>query len=146
MPVQQPNFNHVQKPADVIARGPHVFDEASHQYKEIGTYQPSEHVYPRAMFHQDLPDSTANSLAEQREMEAQGWSVKPSAAKPKKETVVTPSADLALIVLQQQQMMQQMKEKLEALEEKQPTTAPAIADGPRRPGRPAKPEAEQVGA
>jgi hypothetical protein len=136
--MQQPTLNGVLKPADVIARGPHVYDEATRKYKEV----PAVHSeFPRAMWHETKGYCEAKSRENLMKLEAEGWQTKPFPEKPKKETVVAVSADLALIVLQQQQTMKDMQEKLAAMEAKQPTTAPAIPEEARRgPGRPPKTE------
>jgi hypothetical protein len=139
--MQPPMLNGVQKPADVIARGPHRYDEATRKYVELPQSAPSP--YPRAMFHETLGASEAASPEQQRQMESERWKTTPFPPKPeKKENVVAPAADLALIVLQQQQTMKAQAEQMETMQRElaklaanQPTTAPAIAELPHR-GRP----------
>jgi hypothetical protein len=121
MPV--PVLNGVEKPADVIARGRHVFDESTRKYKEVFD-PPSE--FPRAMWHQQLGYKEAQSREQKQQMEAEGWSITPFPSM----AVVQPgpavgSNDLALIVLQQAQQLQKMQEELQRLSAGQPTTAPA---------------------
>jgi hypothetical protein len=137
--MQAPVFNGVLKPADVIARGPHVFNEATRKYEER---EQRYTEFPRAMWHATEGYQEAQSHEQMKHMEANGWQTKPFPAKVvAKETVVAPSADLALIVLQQQQTMKAMQEKLEKLESERPTTAPAIPEVAHR-GRPRKEESE----
>jgi hypothetical protein len=134
--MQAPQLNGVQKPADVIARGPHKYNEATRKYEEI-PFSVSE--YPRAMWHHEKRlYQEAHSKAEQDAMQAEGWQTKPFAEQvAQKETVTAAPADLALIVLQQQQTMNAMQEKLAQMEKERPTTAPAIPEH-RGPGRPPK--------
>jgi hypothetical protein len=123
-----PVLNGVQKPADVIAKGPHIFDEATRKYKEIPqTFS----EFPRAMWHQTLGYKEAQSREQKLHMESEGWSLTPFPAKVAKELIMAQSGDLAMIVLQQQATMQQQAELLQQMQEKlqslsQPTTAPAV--------------------
>ena len=125
----EPMMNGVLKPADAIARGPHKYNEATRKYEEISGGWPH---YPVMMFHADGSSCEAMDARHEAKLEKDGWQTKPFPAKPAKETVVAPSADLALIVLQQMQTMKEMGDKLAALEAKQPTTAPTVAETPRK--------------
>jgi hypothetical protein len=133
--MQQPTLNGVMKPADVIAKGPHVYNPATRKYEEK---TPIFSEYPRGMWHGALGYKDVLSLDEQKKLEADGWRTSPFPEKVvAKETVVTPAADLALIVLQQQQMLASMQNKLEELTASAPTTTPAIPEEVKRgPGRP----------
>ena len=137
-----PILNGVLKPADVIAHGPHIFNEATRKYEER---QSVTTEYPRAMWHHGTRQyAEAQSREQQNKMGAEGWSTKPFPEQVvAKDTITTPPADLALIVLQQQQMMaaqavqmETMQQELAKLAANQPTTAPAIPETPRRMGRP----------
>jgi hypothetical protein len=121
--MSHPTLNGVEKPADQIARGPHVYDEATHKDRETPqTFS----EYPRAMWHQTKGYAEALSREQQAHMESEGWSKTPFPTAAAKETVLAQSNDLAMIVLQQSQMLSAMQEKLAKLEAGQPTTAPAI--------------------
>jgi hypothetical protein len=135
--MQQPTLNGVMKPADVIAKGPHVYNPATRKYEEK---TPIFSEYPRGMWHQTLGYKDVLSLDEQKKLQAEGWRTSPFPAPAvAKETVVAPAADLALIVLQQQQMLASMQKKLEEMNE--PNTTPAIPEEAKRgPGRPRKEE------
>ena len=139
-----PVLNGVLKPADQIARGPHVFNEATRKYEE----RPQTFSeYPRAMWNHEMRiQKDAISRQDQQAMESQGWSTKPFPEVMAKETVTAAPADLALIVLQQQQTMTAMQKQLETLQATQPTTTPAIPEeAPKRgPGRPAKVHPEEA--
>lgn len=104
-------FNGMQKPADVIAKGPHVYDEATRKYKEAPSIF-SE--YPRAMWNDDGGYIEARSLEHRKELEAKGWKIVQPPVKVAKENVQAPAADLALIVLQQQQEMKRLTELVES--------------------------------
>jgi hypothetical protein len=121
----QPVLNGVLKPADVIARGSHFYNEATRKYEE----RPQTFSeFPRAMWHETEGYREALSPEQMKHMESLGWQKKPFPEKPKKETILAPAADLALIVLQQQQQMQAMQAELQKLSANQPTTAPAIPE------------------
>jgi len=135
----EPILNGVQKPADVIARGSHIYDEATRKYKEV-PYVPSEHEYPRVMFHATEGEIFAQSREHELKLAEEGWRRNAYPAKVAKDTVTTPPADLALIVLAQQQQLQAMQDKLAKLSE--PSTTPIVAEEVKRgPGRPPKVEA-----
>ncbi len=145
--MQPPQLNGVEKPADAIARGPHVYDPATRKYKEV---QQTFSEYPKAMWqHETRKYKEAQSRDEEMELKSAGWQAKPFpeiVAKPK-ETVVAPSANLAEIILQQQQAMNKMQEQLEQLQAQQPSSTQAIPKVPKcGPGRPPKPEEAPVGA
>jgi hypothetical protein len=141
--MQPPTLNGVVKPADQIARGPHVWNEATRKYEERPAIF-SE--FPRAMWHETKGYAEAKDKNEQLKMQSEGWQTKPFPEKPKeKETIVAPAADLALIVLQQQQTMKAMQDQLEQLQAQQPTTTPAIPEVAKRgPGRPPVHKPEEV--
>jgi hypothetical protein len=138
--MQEPTMNGVLKPADAIARGPHVFDEATKKYKEVSGPWPH---FPVIMFAADGTSCEALNENHQRTLVGEGWNLKPFPSKPAKETTVIPAPDLAMIILQQQETMKLMQDKLASLEAKQPTTAPAIPEH-RGPGRPRVNKEEEV--
>lgn len=130
--MELPTLNGVTKTAEAIAKGPHRWNEATRKYEEIS---PLMSEYPRAMWHEVLGYQAAGSRFEQDKLEAEGWQTKPFPEKPvAKETVTTPSGDLALIVLQQQQIMQAQDQTLKAMQGK---LDKLITEEPKRgPGRP----------
>jgi hypothetical protein len=120
----QPVLNGVEKPADQIARGPHVFDEATRKYKELPQ---AFSEFPRAMWHQTLGYKEAGSREQKLQMESEGWSTSPfPAVATAKETTQTQAGDLAMIVLRQAEQMQKMQEQIAALTANSPTTAPVV--------------------
>ena len=125
----EPMMNGVLKPADAIARGPHKYNEATRKYEEISGGWPH---YPVMMFHADGSSCEAMDARHEAKLEKDGWQTKPFPAKPAKETTVIPAPDMALLLLQQMQMIDTMKDKIASLESKQPTTAPAIPETPRK--------------
>lgn len=132
--MQQPTLNGVVKPADTIAKGPHVFNENTRKYVELPQQAFAE--FPRVMYHETEDAKCANGKEEQVQMEAAGWRTK--AFPPKvvaKETVTAAPADLALIVLQQQQELKAMSEQLAKL-----TNSAAATDEPKRTTKASKPE------
>lgn len=122
--MELPTLNGVTKTAEAIAKGPHRWNESTRKYEET---TPLRSEYPRAMWHQELGYVAAGSRTEQDKLESEGWQTKPFPEKPvAKDTITAPAADLALIVLQQQQTMQAMQDKLDRLTE----------EPKRGPGRP----------
>jgi len=136
--MQAPNLNGVQKPADVIAHGPHRFNEATRKYEEI--QNPPFYEYPKAMWHETEPYVEATSRAQEQELTAKGYRTKPFPPKAAaKDTTVVPAADLAMIVLQQNLTMQEQARQMETMQQELarltanlPTTAPAIPEEPKR--------------
>lgn len=103
-------MNGVQKPSDVIAKGPHVYVEAEHKYREVPA---SRSEFPRAMYHETEGYMEANSKDHQEILETRGWQTNPFPVKPAKESPVAAGADLSLIVLQQRQAMDEQAKLLE---------------------------------
>lgn len=131
-------LNGVQKPADMIARGPHEYIEAEHKYREKpATFK----EYPRAMWHDDGGYTEAVSKDNQTALEAQGWSSKPFPVKVP-QAVQAQGTDLALILLQQQQEMNKLKELVESqnkvIQASMANVQPpvVIPDVPKHGGRP----------
>jgi hypothetical protein len=119
-------MNGVQKPADVIARGPHVYVESERKYKEAS---PVVSPWPRAMWHEDGGYTEARSLPHQKELEGKGWKTQPFPPKPVAAAAMPQSADLAMIVLQQQQVLEQQARQIAQLMEgiKAPVATPESA-------------------
>lgn len=110
--MQTPTMNGVQKTAEAIAHGPHVFNQATRKYEEIA---PIFAKYPRAMFHPDLDALEATSPENQAKMESEGWRTTPFPAKVAKETVMAAPVDLASIILEQQQEMKKLQARFDEL-------------------------------
>ena|SRR5579863_8392577 len=113
--MQPPTLNGVVKPADVIARGPHIYNEATRKYEERA---PIYSEFPRAMWHETDGYKEAHSREEQLKMEGAGWQTKPFPEKPAKDTVVASPVNLAEVLLTQELEMKQLKQQLAALTEK----------------------------
>lgn len=129
--MQPPMLNGVVKPADAIARGTHVYDEPTRKYKEV---EQKFQEFPRVMYHETEGEKNALDQNHMLSLESAGWRTIPFPPKPAKETVTAAPADLAMIVLQQQQELKAMHEQLQSMMD-------AKADEPKRgPGRPRKEE------
>lgn len=111
--MQTPTLNGVLKPADVIAKGPHVFNEATRKYEERSPTSPQP--YPREMYHPDLDAVEATSNEHQSQLEAQGYRTTAFPAKPAKEPVSAVPVDYAALILSQQQQMLAMQQQIAAL-------------------------------
>ena len=122
--MQPPILNGVVKPADVIAKGPHVYNEATRKYEERPIVFKE---YPRAMWHETEGYKEAQTSEDQLKMEAAGWQTHPFPEKPKKETVVTSPVNLAEVLLQQELEMKALRAQLDSL------TKPEEKRGPGRP-------------
>jgi hypothetical protein len=122
--MQQPTLNGVQKPSDVIAKGPHRFNEGTRKYEEVPALFPE---FPRAMWHATKGYCEASSKDHQAVLESEGWQSKPFPEKivAKKEDVVPASGDVAAIVVQQMKEMQLMREQMQALQN-QVSLAPQV--------------------
>lgn len=103
-------LNGSEKPADVIARGPHIYIPAEHKYKEAPGMITE---FPREMFHETLGCKAANSKEEMTALESQGYRKQAYPAKPVAAESAAVGVDLSLMILQQQQQMQKQNEIIE---------------------------------
>ena len=110
--MQTPTLNGVLKPADVIAKGPHFFNEATRKYEER---MPAFTEYPREMYHADLDAVEATSREHQAQLESQGYRTTAFPANPAKEPVSAVPVDYAALILSQQQQMAAMQAQIAAL-------------------------------
>lgn len=110
--MQTPTMNGVQKTAEAIAHGPHVFNQATRKYEEIA---PIFSTYPRAMFHPEHDSVEVSSPESQAKLESEGWRTTAFPTKVAKETVMAAPVDLASIILEQQQEMKKLQARFDEL-------------------------------
>jgi hypothetical protein len=124
------------KPNDVIAKGPHVYDEATRKYIEKAAVV---NEYPRAMWKVDGSYCEAQSKDHFEVLEMQGWKTKPPKVQPK--TEVAPNVDLTSILLQQQALIEQQGKQIAQLMANQEAPQ-VIPEGETKHGRKAAAKAE----
>lgn len=103
-------MNGTLKPADAIARGPHIYLEAEKKYKETPyTMQ----AFPRELYHQTEPPLIVNNDLEMEGAIARGFQKAAFPAKPLQPESASVGIDLNLLVLQQIQKMDKQNELIE---------------------------------
>jgi hypothetical protein len=125
-------LNGVQKPADVIARGPHVYVEAEHKYKEA----PQQfREYPRALYHVEKGYIEAQSLEQEQSLKAEGWQRNPIVAKPIQEA---PKPTDASVVESLSKLVEQQARQITSMMANVQPPVVIPEEVKRGPGRPPK--------